>query len=120
TCTDSSGLKPVRLPADQPKNMPHVNYPHALSQYHSPKIMLKQLLKPEIEQLLHNENFRELREAVEEWEPSELAAIIGELSDNDDVILFRILPRDQAAGVFEHFSHKKQEDFINALANNKK
>ncbi|HLR76586.1 MAG TPA: magnesium transporter [Balneolaceae bacterium] len=80
--------------------------------------MLKQH-KDKIEELLDNEDFRGLRKMVEEWEPSEIAAFIDDLEDNKDVLLFRILPRDQAHEVFGHLTPVKQEALVNGLANNK-
>ncbi len=75
------------------------------------------LLKPEVEAILHNGDLRALREAVAEWEPSEIAALIDHLPDRDDAILFRVLPREQAAAVFEYLPHEKQEALIETLAN---
>lgn len=75
------------------------------------------LLKPEVEAILHNGDLRALREAVAEWEPSEIAALIDDLPDGDDAVLFRVLPREQAAAVFEYLPHEKQEALIETLAN---
>lgn len=75
------------------------------------------LLKPEVVAILNNGDLRALREAVAEWEPSEIAAFIDHLPDRDDAVLFRVLPREQAAAVFEYLPHEKQEALIERLAN---
>ncbi len=75
------------------------------------------LSKLEVEAILHNGDLRALREAVAEWEPSEIAALIDQLQERDDAVLFRVLPREQAAAVFEYLPHEKQEALIETLAN---
>jgi len=80
-------------------------------------IMPSYLSKLEVEAILHNGDLRALREAVAEWEPSEIAALIDQLQERDDAVLFRVLPREQAAAVFEYLPHEKQEALIETLAN---
>jgi magnesium transporter len=78
--------------------------------------MLRQLLQPEIEELVRAGDLRALREAVDGFEPSDLAALIDALPEGDDAVLFRVLHRDQAVAVFEYLPHEKQEGLVEALA----
>lgn len=79
-------------------------------------MVLNQLLRPDIEALLAERDIRALRDALAEWEPSEIAALIDDLPDRDDAIVFRVLPRDQSAAVFEYLSGDKQHMLVQALA----
>lgn len=76
-------------------------------------------LKPEIQQLIDNRDLWGLRRAFVDWEPNEIAQLIEDLPEQQDIILFRLLPRELAADTFEHLSHEKQEDLIEALAGKK-
>jgi magnesium transporter len=72
-------------------------------------------------------NFQELIEA-REWllirkevldlEPVLIAEIIEELSDEDDTVLFRLLPREIAKDTFQNLTYEKQEQIIQSLAQN--
>ncbi len=72
-------------------------------------------------------NFQELIEA-REWllirkevldlEPVLIAEIIEELSDEDDTVLFRLLPREIAKETFQNLTYEKQEQIIHSLAQN--
>ncbi|GIV58501.1 MAG: magnesium transporter MgtE [Rhodothermaceae bacterium] len=79
--------------------------------------MLSYLLKPEIEDMLREGDLHTLRKVVTELEPAEIADLIENLPEGDDVVLFRILPRRLAASVFEHLPHDKQEALVETLAN---
>ena len=79
-------------------------------------MVLNQLLRPDIEVLLAERDVRALRDALAEWEPSEIAALIDDLPDSDDAIVFRVLPRQQSAAVFEYLSGDKQHMLVHALA----
>lgn len=79
--------------------------------------MLNRLLRPEVEEIIHEKDLHALRDVVADWEPSEIAALIDDLREHDDAVLFRVLPREQAATVFEHLPHDRQEALIESLAN---
>jgi len=78
--------------------------------------MLNRLLRPEVEEIIHEKDLIALREVVADWEPSEIAALIDDLDEADDAVLFRVLPREQAAAVFEHLPHDRQGVLIESLA----
>jgi magnesium transporter len=78
--------------------------------------MLEKLLQPEIEELIREREFKELRQTLEEWPATEIATLIEDLSASDDVVVFRLLPRELAADAFEYLSHEKQMELVEALA----
>lgn len=80
--------------------------------------MEKELLLPEIRDLLHEKKLKELKEFITELHPSEIADIIEELEEREGAILFRLLPKDLAAEVFSEFEPGKQEEILKQLSDN--
>ena len=70
------------------------------------------------EELIKNKSWSALRRELEDKDPILIADVIEELSDQDDIILFRLLPREQAKNTFQYLSHDKQEQIIEGLAKN--
>ncbi len=77
--------------------------------------MLKELLKPEIQELLEQRRWNELREALAEWSPPEIAELLLDLSKHERVLLFRALPRWLAAEVFSHLEAAQQDALLQEL-----
>ena len=73
--------------------------------------MIKELLQPEILELIKDQKWEELREILEEWPVAEIADILVDLTPADRVIFFRILPRHISADVFSYL----ETEFQNAL-----
>ena len=48
--------------------------------------------------------------------PSDLAALLTDLALEDQVVVFRVLPRKVAAATFEYLSHDAQETLLKAMA----
>ncbi|NLN96666.1 MAG: magnesium transporter [Bacteroidales bacterium] len=70
------------------------------------------------EDLIRQKNWRALRASIEDIDPIISAGIVEELSDEDDIIYFRLLPREYAKETFQHLTHDKQEQIIEGLASN--
>lgn len=68
--------------------------------------------------LIENKNWKVLKEELHNFDPVEIAEVIEELSKTDQIILFRLLPRDLAKETFQHLSHEQQEEIISQLAEN--
>ena len=68
--------------------------------------------------LIDERNWKALKHNLNELEPQQIAEIIEDLSKNDGIILFRILPRELAKETFQYLSHDEQEDIIEGLATN--
>lgn len=78
--------------------------------------MLGNLVQPDLEELIANRQWDQLREGVRELDPADLAEIIIDLPPEDEAIVFRVLPRDLATRVFSHLPAEHQEDLIGSLS----
>lgn len=78
--------------------------------------MLKELLGPEIEELIKDRNWIVLREALESWPAPELSDLLLSLPKSDRVLFYRSLPRDLAAEVFSHLEVNTQDEFLHDLS----
>lgn len=78
--------------------------------------MLERLLKPEIQALIRERDFTTLRNFLLDWHPAEIGALIEALPSQEDVVVFRLLPKDLAARTFEQLSSVKQQDLVDSLA----
>jgi magnesium transporter len=79
--------------------------------------MLEALLKPEIQEMIRSRDLTGLRKTLIDWLPPEIAGLIGALPPDEDAIVFRLLPHDLATETFEYLSAEKQQELIEALAN---
>jgi magnesium transporter len=79
--------------------------------------MIGHLLRPEIEELIREKNWDVLRETFCDFHPSDIAEIITDVPEADDVALFRILPRERAGEVFSHLPYHHQETLVRSLSN---
>jgi len=61
-------------------------------------------------------NYTRLRDLVRNRHANDLAAVLTQLGLEDEVIVFRILPRKEAAAVFQYLSHEQQEMLLKAMA----
>jgi magnesium transporter len=78
--------------------------------------MVGKILIPEIKSLIEGRDFNALREIFCEWPPADLAEIIPDLPEDDQVIIFRVLPAALAADVFEYLDVEAQEQLLRAMA----
>jgi magnesium transporter len=87
---------------------------YALCRAASP--MVGKLLIPEIKQLIERRDFAALRELFADWPPVDVAEVITDLEDNDRVIIFRLLPHELAADVFEYLDVDAQQELLRGMA----
>src|SRR4051812_26772504 len=78
--------------------------------------MVGKLLEPEIRSLIEARNFAALREVFREWPPADVAEVILDLPEDEQVIIFRVLPHALAADVFEYLDFEAQEQLLRAMA----
>jgi magnesium transporter len=74
------------------------------------------LLAPEIKSLIDARNFGALREMFRDWPPADVADVILDLPEDEQVIIFRILPAALAADVFEYIGIEEQQNLLKAMA----
>ncbi len=74
------------------------------------------ILEPEIRSLIEARNFGALREVFREWPPADLAEVILDMPEDEQVIIFRVLPHALAADVFEYLDVDAQQKLLRAMA----
>ena len=78
--------------------------------------MVGKILLPEIRDLIAERNFGALREIFREWPPADVAELILDLPEDEQVIIFRLLPTALAADVFEYLDIEPQQQLLRAMA----
>ena len=78
--------------------------------------MVGKILQPEIRSLIDARNFSALRELFLDWPPADIAECITDFSEDEQVIVFRVLKHDQAADVFEYLDVEAQQKLLRAMA----
>lgn len=77
--------------------------------------MLGGLIQSEVQELIEQRKFAELKEVLAEWHPADLAECIIDLPTDQQAVIFRILPRPLAADVFEYLDIEAQKNLLHAL-----
>lgn len=77
--------------------------------------MLGNLIGPEIKELIEERNFTALREAFAEWAPADIAECLTEIPEDEQAIVFRLLPHAIATEVFEYLDTEAQEKVLKAM-----
>ena len=75
-------------------------------------------IKTHFLQLIEDKSWKTVKQELANFEPFQIAEIIGRLPKSDQIILFRLLSREQAKETFQHLSYEEQEDIIESLAAN--
>src|SRR5438067_12793620 len=78
--------------------------------------MVGKILVPEIKSLIDARDFAALREMFREWPPADVAEVILDLPEDEQVIIFRVLPATLAADVFEYIGIEEQQNLVRAMA----
>ena len=78
--------------------------------------MVGKILEPEIRSLIEARDFAALREVFREWPPADVAEVILDLPEDEQVIIFRVLPHALAADVFEYLDFDAQQKLLRAMA----
>src|SRR5437763_3438601 len=78
--------------------------------------MVGKILEPEIKSMIDARNFGALREVFREWPPADVAEVILDLPEDEQVIIFRVLPHALAADVFEYLDLDAQQKLLLAMA----
>ncbi len=79
------------------------------------QLMLGTSLLPEIRELIEQRNFSALQRIFNDWLPVDLAELISELPENEQAVLFRLLPKDLATETFEYLDFDSQQNLLTAL-----
>ena len=68
-----------------------------------------------IMELLDQRKYAELRDMLREQNPIDVAQILGEVPGEKLLLLYRMLPKEDAADVFSEMEHEEQETLIKAF-----
>ncbi|HET6425291.1 MAG TPA: CBS domain-containing protein, partial [Planctomycetaceae bacterium] len=80
--------------------------------------MLPQLLLPEIRELIQERDEVTLRETVDQWLPADVALLLSNLTDEEDLAVIRLLRGPQRARIFEYLEPSIQQRILLALPDN--
>jgi magnesium transporter len=78
--------------------------------------MQETIWPPEIHAIVQAREFVRLRDTMRNWSPNVIAELMGELPQDERVVVFRLLPRWLAADVFEFLPLEDQEQLLKAMA----
>jgi magnesium transporter len=70
----------------------------------------------ELTTVLHAGDYARLRDMLRNRHAGDVATLLTALSLEDQVVVFRVLPRRDAAAVFEYLSHDAKETLLRAMA----
>jgi magnesium transporter len=73
------------------------------------------LFQPEIKELIDNKKFGVLKEVFGEWQPADLAELISDLPEDQQSIVFRLLPKSLLADTFEYLDITTQKELLTSL-----
>jgi magnesium transporter len=77
--------------------------------------MLKELLRPEISELVENRKWEDLKESISQWPPVEIVDLLLDMEESERVLLFRFLPRDISADIFAEMEPEDQDELIKEM-----
>jgi len=75
-------------------------------------------IKTNFRELIRNKEWKTLKNSLNELDAVQLAELIEEVSDDEEIILFRLLNRQLSKEVFHLLSFSKQERIVEGLAQN--
>ncbi len=70
---------------------------------------------PDLENVIRDRDPSTIRRMLEKWSPQEIADLLDRLETQDQVIVFRLLPRNTSATVFEYLNTPAQEVLLKAM-----
>lgn len=79
-------------------------------------MMIAPLIQPEIKELIEKREFSVLKEVFSEWAPADLAELISDLPEDEQVIIFRLLPKQLQSQTFEYLDFEVQSHLLGNLA----
>lgn len=77
---------------------------------------IREDLTTQVDELVRNKAFGQLRELLSQENPADLAELIGELRDREVPLIFRILPKDLAGETFSYMESDTQELLIKSFS----
>src|SRR5437764_9772435 len=78
--------------------------------------MLEKLLAPEIRELIAAGDEQTLEEVLDRWLPADVAALLIELPESEELAAFRLLKGPQGVQAFEYLDRATQRRLLEKLA----
>ncbi|QOV89529.1 magnesium transporter [Humisphaera borealis] len=78
--------------------------------------MIGTLLQTDLEEIIRRKDWVELRAALSELDPPDIAEIIVDLPQEDEGVIFRVLPREVASAAFSYLPLENQEELVRSLS----
>jgi magnesium transporter len=79
------------------------------------KGVIGNIIGPEIRELIEARNFSALKEVLVDFSPADVAELITDLADEDQAVVFRLLPREHSTEVVEYLSPDAQQVVLRAM-----
>src|SRR3954469_1376089 len=79
--------------------------------------MIGNVLQADLEEIIKSKNWDELRDALSELPPVDIAEVLIDLPVEDEGVIFRVLPRKMAALVFSYLPLDRQEELLHCFSN---
>src|SRR3954470_24725250 len=79
--------------------------------------MIGNILQADLEEIIKSKNWDELREALSELPPVDIAEVLIDLPVEDEGVIFRVLPRKLAALVFSYLPLDRQGEVFSFFSN---
>lgn len=76
--------------------------------------------KLNFQELVENKEWKQLKHELNAYDSLQISEIIESLPESINLILFRLLSKEQAKETFQHLSHDKQQEIVEGLAQNVK
>jgi magnesium transporter len=78
--------------------------------------MIGTVLQADLEEIIRQRNWEELKNALSEFDPPDLAEVLIDLPPEDEGFVFRVLPRARAAEAFSYLPFDHQEALLTSLS----
>jgi len=79
--------------------------------------MIGNVLQADLEEIIKSKNWDELREALSELPPVDIAEVLIDLPVEDEGVIFRVLPRKLGSLVFSYLPLDRQEELLHCFSN---
>ena len=77
--------------------------------------MLTKLILPEIRELIEAHDGQTLSEALDTWQPADIAELFADLDDKDEIAAFQLLHGPQRTLIFEYLDRTTQHKLLESL-----
>jgi len=79
--------------------------------------MIGNVLQADLEEIIKSKNWDELRDALSELPPVDIAEVLIDLPVEDEGVIFRVLPRKLGSLVFSYLPLDRQEELLHCFSN---